>query len=138
LADQNYILALSGIVFVKFTTSEERDSPRPKISRRDVVTRSARTLFDRQDFPIGTRIESPIASIQWNVPADGCALETWHIAQCAKGLFAETLTRWGVRILCTWQCDGTDPEILRAKANILLAQPNETGDEQCRACEQSD
>jgi len=52
-------------------------------------------------------------------------------------LFDETLTRWSIRILRHWQCDRAGPKILGAKADVLLTQTNETGDEQRGAGEQS-
>src|SRR4030095_3921681 len=137
LADQNYILALSGIVFVEFTTSEEWNSPGPEKIRRNIVAWGARALLYRWDVTIAPRVERPGAAIQRNITADSRVFETWSVAQCAKSLLDETLTRCGVRILRNRQCDSSGPKIVGAKPDVLLTQTDETGDEQCCACEQS-
>src|SRR5206468_12092650 len=114
LADQSHVLAISGVMFVKFTTSQERNSPGLKETRRNIVARGVRTLVDRRDITIGARIERPVAAVQRNIATDSRALETWDIVQRVKSLLGETLTRCGVGILGNRQCDRSGPKMVGA------------------------
>ena len=102
------------------------------------MTGRVRTFFDRKDVAVTTGVESPIASVQRNIAADGCTFEPWNIAQRVEGSLNETLARWRVRILRRRQRDSASPKILRTETNILLTQPHKTRDQQRRSRQQSD
>src|SRR5262249_52924199 len=138
LTDQTDLLPVGQVVLIEFTARQKRHAPRLEISGGNVVTRRVGALFDWRHITIAARIKRPVAAIQRDVAADGRALQTGHIAQSVERLFDETLTRWRVRILRNRQGDRASPKILRTKADVLLIQANETGDEQRSAGQECD
>ena len=102
------------------------------------MTWRVRTLLERRQITITTRVKGLVAAIQRCVATDGCILDPGNIVQRVEQLLHKTLTRCGIGILRSRQCDGAGPEMLRAETEILLAQPHKAGDQQRRAGKERD
>src|SRR5262249_14013437 len=129
LADQTDVAPIGKIVFVEITSGDERNSPGLQIAGHNVVAWCARSLFDRQDIAVRARVKRAISTGEGNIAADSRALDARRVSQGRECLLNETLARRRIRILRDWQIDGANPKITRLEPEILLAQPNETGDE---------
>ena len=49
-------------MFIEFTTGEERNSPGPEKTRRNIMAWGACALLYRRDVTIGTGVKRPIAA----------------------------------------------------------------------------
>ena len=102
------------------------------------MTRRVCALLDRWNITVGAGVECPVATGQWNIAADRYAFQTGNVVQRIQRLFDKTLPRRRVRILGRRQSDRAGPKIERTKTDVLLAQANETRDEQRRAGKKRD
>ena len=112
LSDQHDILALARVVLVELAPGEKWDSPRLEVVRRHIMTRRSRALLHRRQIAIAPRVERSVTAIQRNITTNGRGLDAGDIAQRVEQLFDETLTRCGVGILRSGQCDRAGPEVL--------------------------
>src|SRR5205085_508662 len=138
LANQDYLRTIGGVVFVETASGQKRNSPRLQIIRRDIMAGGGGALIDREDFAVrpGVKHVAAGAGEKGNVGAQARALQTGDITQSGERLFGEALARAEIGIARIRQGDEAEPNIVRAIADILLAQAHETGDEQGRAREQ--
>ena len=68
-------------MLVEFAPGEQRNSPRFEKVRRYIMTRRSNALFYRRQITIAPCIQRSIAAIQWNVAANGSALDAGNIAE---------------------------------------------------------
>src|SRR5207247_7180481 len=120
LTNQTDLLCVGRVVFIELTSSQKRNTPGFEIIGRYVVARRAGAFLHGRNIAVGAPIKRSITSIQRNIAAACCALETANIAQLIKYLFCKTLTRLSIGILRDRQCNCARPKILGAEADVLL------------------
>src|SRR5262249_26827132 len=130
--------SVGGVVLIELTASQERHSPGLEISGSNLVTGRDRAVLHWRDITIAPRIKISTEPNQRNIAANSHALETPNTAPLMECLLNKTLTRRRVGILRGRQCNRTRPKILGTEADVLLAQADETRDEQRCASQQRD
>src|SRR5262249_11216401 len=123
LTDQDHIGMTDDVALVEVASGKKWDSPGAKISGRDIVRRSDRTLRNGWHRTVRPGIKSSSRSAsEREVTADRDRFKTGHRAQDVGRFFAKTLPRSFIGVTGLREGNEGDPEVFGTKTEILLTQ----------------
>src|SRR5207237_517120 len=129
LADQHHMRPISDIMLIKIASRQNGNAEGLKISRANVMRRSAKTLTHRRNISLRPCIESSSVPTSKGHVSQCYALEFRYNSKRVLDLLAQTLPSRHVWIARLREGDKADPQMIGPEAERLPAQLDEAGNQ---------